>query len=230
MSTSKEQILAAISRNRPPTVDLPPLDRPWTEYADPRRQLAEVMEAVGGLVIAVRDVAELNEQLAGLPAYAEARNVLSLVPGIGQSNVDLSAATSPHDLKDLDFAILPGEFAVAENGAVWVTDEGLPHRAVYFLTQHLVLVVPADQVVDNMHAAYARLDGNPRQVAAAVHSRPISPQASRRGDLGREPGFGVFISGPSKTADIEQSLVIGAHGPRSLTVFLLAAASQDNTR
>ncbi len=34
-------------------------------------------------------------------------------------------------------------------------------------------------------------------------------------------GYGVFISGPSKTADIEQSLVIGAQGPLSLTVFLI---------
>ena len=34
-------------------------------------------------------------------------------------------------------------------------------------------------------------------------------------------GYGVFISGPSKTADIEQSLVIGAHGAGSLTIFIL---------
>jgi len=34
-------------------------------------------------------------------------------------------------------------------------------------------------------------------------------------------GFGLFLAGPSKTADIEQSLVLGAHGSRSMTVFLV---------
>jgi L-lactate dehydrogenase complex protein LldG len=38
---------------------------------------------------------------------------------------------------------------------------------------------------------------------------------------GREYNFGVFIAGPSKTADIEQSLVLGAHGARTMTVFLV---------
>ncbi len=41
----------------------------------------------------------------------------------------------------------------------------------------------------------------------------------RIGDL--DYGFGTFITGPSKTADIEQSLVLGAHGARGLTVFLM---------
>jgi L-lactate dehydrogenase complex protein LldG len=91
---------------------------------------------------------------------------------------------------------LPGRFAVAENGAVWVTDAGVKHRAVAFIVQHLALVVPAGEIIDNMHLAYERLTFN-------------------------DAGFGAFISGPSKTADIEQSLVIGAHGPRSLTVFCI---------
>lgn len=204
MPSSRQQILSAIRRSRPPAVDLPTLDRPWTEYEDRRQQFAGVIETVGGLVVAVRDVAELNDQLRGLPAYTKARNIGSLLPGVGQPNVDLMHVASPHDLADLDIAILPGQFAVAENGAVWVTDEGLPHRVVFFLAQHLVLVVPAGEIVDNMHAAYERLagDGNGRTAFA-------------------QPRFGAFISGPSKTADIEQSLVIGAHGARSLTVFLL---------
>jgi L-lactate dehydrogenase complex protein LldG len=212
MPTSKQQILTAIRRIRPPEVDLPTLDRPWTEYADRRQQFAQMIEAVGAVVIAVRSRSELNDQLLGLLAYTAARDIASLVPGVGRPNVDLDDVATPHDLANLDIAILPGEFAVAENGAVWVTDQRVPHRVVYFLAQHLVLVVPAGEIVDNMHAAYERLASHGPRDAAAIHSRPI---------LGREPRFGAFISGPSKTADIEQSLVIGAHGPRSLTVCLL---------
>ena len=69
------------------------------------------------------------------------------------------------------------------------------HRAIYFIAQHLVLVVPREALLDHLHQAYERLS-----FAGA--------------------GYGLFISGPSKTADIEQSLVIGAHGARSLTVLL----------
>ena len=112
----------------------------------------------------------------------------------------------PHELESVDFAILSGHFGVAENGAIWVTDRGLRHRVIYFITQHLSLVIQADQIVHNMHQAYEKLiEGD-----GANYGGPVGKRA-----------FGTFISGPSKTADIEQSLVIGAHGPRSLTVFCL---------
>ena len=136
----------------------------------------------------VADRQALLAELEQLPAYRDAQRVCSLVPGVPKANVDLNAIADPHDLRDVDLCIAPGEFGVAENAAVWVTDRGLKHRAPYFLSQHLVLVVPADQIVDNLHQAYERLSF-------------------------AEPGFGLFISGPSKTADIEQSLVIGAERP-----------------
>ena len=91
---------------------------------------------------------------------------------------------------------LPGELGVAENGAVWIDASEYLHRSVLFLPEHLGLVLPAANLVDHLHDAYTRIgfDGS---------------------------GFGCFLAGPSKTADIEQSLVIGAHGARSLTVFLV---------
>ena len=103
---------------------------------------------------------------------------------------------SPHLLENVDLAIIPAQFAVAENGAVWVTDELLPARVLPFICQHLVAVVNRKDLVATMHEAYDFI-----------------------GNAGY--GFGAFIAGPSKTADIEQSLVLGAHGPKTMTVFLL---------
>src|SRR5579863_5304864 len=196
VTDSKHAILSAIRRQHPPAAALPDLAQDWIHYDDARRQFAAVLESVGGRCVIVRSTEEIAHELASLTAYREAKQICSLVPGVS-SNLDLAAVADPHELESIDFAILPGQFAVAENGAVWVTDEGLAHRVVYFIPQHLALIVSADQVVDNMHQAYERLAFS-------------------------QPGFGLFISGPSKTADIEQSLVIGAHGARSLTVFLLA--------
>lgn len=194
--TGKDAILAAVRKHRLPPQPLAELNQDWIAYADRPRQFAEMLESVGGRCLLVENRSAIDAALETLPAYREAKKIVSLVAGVGRANVDLNEIADPHELEDLDFAILPGGFAVAENGAVWTTDAGVKHRATAFIAQHLALVVPAGEIVDNMHQAYERLSFG-------------------------EPGFGVFISGPSKTADIEQSLVIGAHGPRSLTVFCL---------
>jgi L-lactate dehydrogenase complex protein LldG len=199
MSGSRDALLRAIRRHAIEPVPLPDLDAAWITFPDPRLQFADTLSAVGGQLVTAASPDQLNRHLDTLPACQAARRIVSTVPGVGRATIDLAAIDDPHQLDDLDLAILPGEFAVAENAAVWVTDAGLTHRAVYFLCQHLVLVVPAAAIVHNLHEAYTRLGG------AAFAA----------------PSFGAFISGPSKTADIEQSLVIGAHGPRSLLVCLV---------
>lgn len=103
--------------------------------------------------------------------------------------------SDPHELADLDLAIIRGQFGVAENGAIWLEDIDLGLRAVPFIAEHLAILLDRNQLVGNMHQAYEK-------VGMA------------------ESGFGLFIAGPSKTADIEQSLVIGAHGAKSLLLIL----------
>jgi L-lactate dehydrogenase complex protein LldG len=53
-----------------------------------------------------------------------------------------------------------------------------------------------------------------KDIVATMHHAYAQVQVEKE-------GFGAFIAGPSKTADIEQSLVIGAHGARSLVVYIL---------
>jgi L-lactate dehydrogenase complex protein LldG len=194
--SARNEILAALRRNAPPVSPLPdPLA--GILYADPKKQFAESFTSVGGKFVRLASEAEIETELEKLDSYTQAKKIASPIPGVGKANVDLASLKDPHELEGIDVAIITGEFGVAENGAVWVPETNLgPHRAIFVVTQHLVLVVPAGQVVHNMHQAYDRI---------------------RFEGL----GFGTFISGPSKTADIEQALVIGAHGARSCTLFLV---------
>jgi L-lactate dehydrogenase complex protein LldG len=191
--SSRDAILASLRKAAPSTVPLPEAPAAVT-YPDPVKQFSDVLASVGGKTVLVAGEEELQTELRKLAEALEARRVA--VAGAP----DLEALKDPHELEGIDLAVLRGDFAVAENAAVWVDEARLgPHRAIFVIAQHLALVVDAADVVHNMQEAYARttLQG---------------------------AGFGVFISGPSKTADIEQSLVIGAHGARSCTVFLVGAA------
>lgn len=194
--SGREAFLASLRRNAPPALPVPELPA-GIRYDDPEKQFAETFTSVGGKFVRVTSLEEINFELAQIEPYAQARKIASLIPGVGRANFDPGTLSDPHELEGLDFAIITGEFGVAENGAVWVPGSALgPHRAIFVATQHLALVVSAGQIVHNMHEAYERIRFE-------------------------RPGFGTFISGPSKTADIEQSLVIGAHGARSCTLFLV---------
>lgn len=200
MSNTRDNLLRTLRRQMVPQAELPEVvDGPWIKFDQPLDKLAEVLQFVGGSCTRVENVEQIAAALKQYPQFAAAKRIYSAVDGL-PGNVDLNAVDDPHDLENLDFVIYPGQFAVAENAAVWVTDEKLKHRVVFFITQYLVLVVSARDVLHNMHEAYARIYD---------------------GQAPRDPTFGLFLSGPSKTADIEQSLVIGAHGCRQMQLFIL---------
>jgi L-lactate dehydrogenase complex protein LldG len=93
--------------------------------------------------------------------------------------------------------ILRAHFGVIENGACWIDHLPEEDRTRYTLPEHLAILLLHDALVPTMHEAYARI-----------------------AKLGIDD-FGLFLSGPSKTADIEQALVIGAQGAISTKVFLV---------
>jgi len=197
--SSKAAILASINTQPIPAMDLPPPVAQPIRYDDPIQKFSEVLKMIGGQAILASDLAEVQRLIQAQDVVQTAQQIVSVVPGLNvatKKTVALEPIADPHQLERVDVAIMRGEFAVAENGAVWCTDALTKHRVVYFLTQHLILVVPAKPIVHNMHEAYEQIGFEQR-------------------------GFGMFLAGPSKTADIEQSLVIGAHGARSLTVYLV---------
>ena len=193
---SREEILAALRAAAPHATPLPELAQKFVQFPDLRERFSQSVVEVGGRCLRIEAMASLEAELLKIPEYASGKKIASLVPGVQRGSFDLAAVSDPHALEDVDFCVLQGELGVAENGAVWVTNHGGKNRAVAFLAQHLAIVVLAATLVPNLHEAYERL------------SLP-------------SPGFGLFLAGPSKTADIEQALVIGAHGARSCTVILV---------
>lgn len=126
--------------------------------------------------------------------YPQANSIASALPEVTFATLDPEAVDDPRELVDVDVAVVEGAFGVAENGAVWVP-QTIRHKALYFGATALVIIIPREALVATMHEAMERYEM-------------------------LDFYFGSFISGPSKTADIEQALVFGAHGAMSLTVVL----------
>jgi len=188
---SRTRILDRIRSARVPKVALPDLTA-GKIAGDNLQMFSEMLVSIGGSIFRVGDYAEVQQHI--VKQYAHASRIISVVPDLPwfQSNF----SSDPHDFQDVDLVVMNGHFAVAENGAIWLTDDLMGDRSLPFITQHLALVVPASEIISTLSEAYERITR-------------LSFQ------------FGTFIAGPSKTADIEQSLVLGAHGPKSLTVFLM---------
>ena len=192
---SREEILSRAKANKPDLLELPNVNP--DVFADGKNILEEFtkkVEIAGGNVFEATSNEHILSQVKTM--FSEAKVNFSTLKGNQDFNsVTLEAMKNPHELEDLDILILESNLGVAENGAIWLADNHIPVRVLPFITKHLVLVLNKENIVPFLHQAYQKLSLS-------------------------ETNFGVFISGPSKTADIEQSLVIGAHGALSLTVFI----------
>ena len=194
--SSRDHILSRAKANKPDAIELPKID--LNVFDDSRNVLDEFIkkvETAGGNVFKATSDENVLSQVKTM--FPDGKfNFSTLKKTKNFNTFPIETIKKPHDLEDLDVLGLEGSLGVAENGAIWVNDAQLPMRVLPFITKHLVLVLKKETIVTFMHQAYQKLSSD-------------------------DTDFGVFISGPSKTADIEQSLVIGAHGALSLTVFLM---------
>lgn len=192
--SSRKKILEAVLNNQPQVTPLPDISMFKGDSYDIVQKYMDVFKTLGGsafLVVNIEDVKVLiNEH------FDVTKRIVTSLPELRDSFELLSTRVDPHTYKDVELAIIKAHFSVAENGAVWLTEQLMVQRIIPYICQHLAVVVSAESIVPTLHEAYEQIG---------------------TGDY----GFGAFIGGPSKTSDIEQSLVLGAHGPLSMTVFVM---------
>ena len=192
--SSKEQILQRIKKNTLTQHPMPNLNTvQGITYPDKTEQFIQIMKLVGGEARIVQENEDINAIIREL--YPDAKRIGSTLPEVTCATYNPNEVENPADLNETDVAVVDGIFGVAENGAVWI-EQNIKQRALYFISENLVILLKRDQLVNNMQEAY---------------KRTLNPTYD----------FAVFISGPSKTADIEQALVIGAHGAKGVTVLLV---------
>ncbi|WP_017257689.1 LutC/YkgG family protein [Pedobacter arcticus] len=193
--TSREKILNAVKDSQPDLLPLPDLSLFYPNNDSVEENLKNfisIAERIGAKVYQVQNHSEIMTHLKEDLDLEGKRIVSAELDAI----VDEYTGTDNHDLADVELMILPVHFGVAENGACWLDDELYQERLLPFIPQHLAFIIKKENIVATMHQAYELI-------------------------ADKSYGFGAFIAGPSKTADIEQSLVLGAHGPRSLRVFVV---------
>ena len=190
--SSRERILEAVKKNQPNGLPLLPIASASPAATDLAQKFIRALGNIGGTAIEVESWDEIPLYLAD--RFSAKTRWVNMIPELGNMET-ADAFEDPHVLENVTLSILKGHFGVAENGAVWITDERMGDRALPFICEHLALVIHSDDIFNTLHEAYEHIGASPYS-------------------------FGTFIAGPSKTADIEQSLVLGAHGPKSMTVFL----------
>ena len=191
---SKEDILKKYRANVRQQFDMPDLsDIKATTYPEPLVQFVKMSEMVGGQVIEVDPGRDINTLIKGL--YPDAKEIASNLPEVTIATRNPDTVGRARDLNGTDVGIIRGMFGVAENGCIWIPQQ-MKEKAVCFISENLVILLPKSQIVNNMHEAYKRIEFD-------------------------YYGYGTFISGPSKTADIAQVLVMGAQAARSVTILLM---------
>lgn len=190
----KEDFLAKIRASVRDAYDMPDLSAlTGTTYADPLERFREECKVAGAAVVDAAPGESLDDIVSR--AYPDAKVIASNMEGLTIASKNPDTVAGAQELNGTDVGVVRGEIGVAENACVWVPQQ-MRERAICFISEYLVIVLDRRNIVSNMHEAYARIGAN-------------------------DYGYGCFISGPSKTADIAQALVMGAQAARGVTVVLV---------
>lgn len=190
--SNKEEILKKIRQNTKLDFDMPDINIKGIQYEDKVAAFIESSKVAGCKVSEIKDGENINQLIKSF--YPDAKVIASNLPNITIANINPDTVAEAQDLNGTDIAILKGEIGVAENACIWIP-QTMKEKAICFISEELVIIVSRNSIVNNMHEAYKLIKMT-------------------------DYGYGCFISGPSKTADIEQALVMGAQAARGVTIII----------
>jgi L-lactate dehydrogenase complex protein LldG len=194
--SSRDDILARVRKNLPPATPLPAVPSFDTQRGTLLERFSAAVLRMGGKFADAPAEGDLDALIGRL--FPAARVICSATPEV-HGNRALEQVQRPAELEDVDVGVVRAVYGIAETGSLWLTETQFRVNALGFLAQHLVVLLDPAQILDNLHHAYRRRED------FAVR-------------------YGVLMTGPSATADIEGVLIHGAQGIRSLTLMLVPAA------
>ena len=194
---TREKILSAITKNKPEIIAAPIISIDESkDSSDLISHFMIMVESIGGKAFKVNNIDNIKDILN--TDIASGSYIVNTISELGDVNKEINNLSNAVVLEPIYKAYIRGKLGVSENGAVWIEESKMTNRLLPFICQHLVIVLDGNEIISNMHEAYRHI-------------------------VIDKEGYGVFLAGPSKTADIEQSLVIGAHGARSVSIYILTA-------
>jgi L-lactate dehydrogenase complex protein LldG len=196
--SSRDDILARVRKNQPAPQQLPAVPTFDADSDSLFERFKAAVIRMGGKVVDAPADGDLDALVARL--FPDAKVICSATPEV-VGNRPLGDPRTPADLNDVDIGVVRAVYGVAETGSVWLTEVQFKVNALGFLAQHLVVLLDPGEIVGNLHHAYCE--------RAHFDAR-----------------YGVFMTGPSATADIEGVLIHGAQGIRTLTVVAVAPSQQ----
>jgi len=197
---------AQISLSASPQKWLPPVGKTLEEQIELFRRNAEELKAEFHVCADLNEAIQQVQKLASASSWKKIgrhRGELTdaVARGLGLAEVRTDDGYAVNELESCDAGLTECEALVAQTGSVLVSAPIAGGRALSVLPPHHVVLARRNQMAPDLTVALQRVQEKFK---------------------GKFPSFLSFITGPSRTGDIERILVLGAHGPRKLTVILLA--------
>lgn len=175
-------------------------------------QFKEKAEAISAQVYRAKDIKEAGVLLANMVAEKAIKKIVAASSTMVDqclSNINLKTEVHTKDLyshaENACMGLSEMEMAIAETGSLQQDATDLDKRLVSTLPPLHVVLVKTKSLVSNLREALAIIDVNKETM----------------------PGYIAFITGPSRTGDIELVLTVGVHGPAELKIVFVDDAEGD---